>query len=165
MERRVADNAVGRRDLYTDDAQVLWRPLVAYDHATVDHAERYVDGRVHTNGIENFWALLKRGLHGTYVSVEPFHLFRYLDERVFAYNLRELDDYGRFEAVLSTISGRRLTAAELTGARLVLSLLVQFRFRTGRFAVVLKLLELLGLFRRIRRRCSLRCGFLRMPIS
>jgi hypothetical protein len=54
-----------------------------YERATVDHAEKYVDGQVHTNGIENFWALLKRGLHGPYVSVEPFHLFRYLDERGF----------------------------------------------------------------------------------
>ena len=59
-----------------------------YDHRTVDHAVQYVDGQVHTNYIENFWALLKRGLHGTYISVEPFHLFRYLDERVFTFNLR-----------------------------------------------------------------------------
>ena len=75
---------------------------------------RYVDGRVHTNGIENFWALLKRGLHGTYVSVAPEHLFRYLDERVFTFNLRDLTDLGRFTAVLSAVSGRRLTYAELT---------------------------------------------------
>jgi transposase-like protein len=83
-----------------------------YSHETVDHVERYVDG---TNGIENFWSLLKRGLHGTYVSVEPFHLFRYLDERVFTYNLRDHTDYGRFEAALSSVSGRRLTYTEVTG--------------------------------------------------
>jgi hypothetical protein len=83
-----------------------------YSHETVDHVERYVDGRVHTNGIENFWSLLKRGLHGTYVSVEAFHLFRYLDERVFTYNQRGLGDYGRFEAVLGAVTGRRLTYAE-----------------------------------------------------
>jgi transposase-like protein len=88
-----------------------------YAHETVDHAECYVDGRVHTNGLENFWSLLKRGLNGTYVSVEPFHLFRYLDERVFTYNLRDRNDTGRFEALLSTISGRRLTWAELVGER------------------------------------------------
>jgi transposase-like protein len=88
-----------------------------FQHETVDHAECYVDGQVHTNGIENFWSLLKRGLHGTYVSVEPFHLFRYLDERVLTYNLRDLNDYGRFEAVLSHVSGRRLTWAEVTGTR------------------------------------------------
>lgn len=86
-----------------------------YSHETVDHVERYVDGRVHTNGIENFWSLLKRGLHGTYVSVEPFHLFRYLDERVFTYNQRGLGDYGRFEAVLAAVAGRRLTYAGVTG--------------------------------------------------
>jgi transposase-like protein len=86
-----------------------------YDHETVNHIETYVEGRVHTNGIENFWSLLKRGLHGTYVSVEPFHLFRYLDERVFTFNLRGLTDFGRFEAVLGAAAGRRLTYAEVTG--------------------------------------------------
>jgi len=85
-----------------------------YSHKTVDHAEKYVDGRVHTNGLENLWSLVKRGLHGTYVSVDPSHLFRYLDERVFTYNLRDLDDYGRFAAVLRRAAGRRLTYAELT---------------------------------------------------
>ena len=85
-----------------------------YSHRTVDHAERYVDGRVHTNGLENFWSLVKRGLHGTYVSVDPSHLGRYLDERVFTFNLRDLDDYGRFAAVLRRAAGRRLTYAELT---------------------------------------------------
>jgi ISXO2-like transposase domain len=81
----------------------------------VDHAERYVDGQVHTNFMENFSALLRRGLHGTYISVEPFHLYRYLDERVFTFNLRELDDHGRFRKVLRAATGRRLTYAELTG--------------------------------------------------
>jgi hypothetical protein len=81
----------------------------------VDHAERYVDGHVHTNRMENFWSLVKRGLNGTYISVEPFHLFRYLDERLFTFNLRELDDYGRFEGVLRAVAGRRLTYEGLTG--------------------------------------------------
>lgn len=74
-----------------------------------------MDGQVHTNHMENFWSLLKRGLHGTYISVEPFHLFRYLDERVFTFNLRDMNDYGRFTAVLRACAGRRLTYAELTG--------------------------------------------------
>jgi transposase-like protein len=86
-----------------------------YDHRVVDHAETYVDGQVHTNYMENFWALLKRGLHGTYISVEPFHLFRYLDERVFTFNLRDLTDLGRFEMVMRACVGRRLTYAELIG--------------------------------------------------
>jgi transposase-like protein len=89
--------------------------LAGFEHRTVDHAERYVDGVVHTNGLENFWSLLKRGLHGTYISVQPFHLFRYLDERAFTFNERHLDDRGRFELVLRYVAGRRLTYAQLTG--------------------------------------------------
>jgi len=81
----------------------------------VDHAVLYVDGQVHTNYMENFWSLLKRGLHGTYISVEPFHLFRYLDERVFTFNMRDMNDYGRFTTVLRAATGRRLTYAGLTG--------------------------------------------------
>jgi transposase-like protein len=86
-----------------------------FDHRTVNHAVQYVDGLVHTNVIENFWALLKRGLHGTYISVRPFHLYRYLDERMFTFNERELDDLGRFDKVVDGIAGRRLTYARLTG--------------------------------------------------
>jgi len=91
-----------------------------YAHKVVDHAERYVDGQVHTNGLENFWSLLKRGIAGTYVSVEPFHLFRYLDEQVFRYNNRAtkdnpLNDADRFDMVVRKIFGKRLTFASLTG--------------------------------------------------
>ena len=84
-------------------------------HNVIDHAERYVDGNVHTNKIENFWSLLKRGLKGTYVSVEPFHLFRYLDEQAYRFNERKLNDGERFIGVASSVLGRRLTYAELTG--------------------------------------------------
>ncbi|MGH9692021.1 MAG: transposase [Candidatus Acidiferrales bacterium] len=83
--------------------------------------EKYVNGRVHANGLENFWSLLKRGLGGTYVAVEPFHLFRYVDEQAFRYNNREdangkkLTDAQRFEVALSQIAGKRLTFAEVTG--------------------------------------------------
>ena len=70
---------------------------------------------MHTNTLENFWSLLKRGIHGTYVSVEPFHLHRYLDEQTFRYNLRKLDDAGRFKAVLGQIVDKRLTYDELIG--------------------------------------------------
>ncbi len=81
----------------------------------VDHAERYVDGHVHTNGLENFWSLLKRGIKGTYVSVEPYHLFRYLDEQAFRFNEREGVDGERFQKALGSVAGRRLTYSELTG--------------------------------------------------
>src|SRR5258707_12839501 len=87
-----------------------------FAHQVIDHAESYVDGQVHTNGLENFWSLLKRGLKGTYVSVEEFHLFRYLDEQMFRYNFRKLPhDGARFEHVASHILGKRLTYAEVTG--------------------------------------------------
>ena len=87
-----------------------------YQHAVVNHAVEYVNGNVHTNTIENFWSLLKRGLHGTYVSVEPFHLFRYLDEQAFRYNnRREMNDRERFDVVASQVAGKRLTYSDLTG--------------------------------------------------
>jgi transposase-like protein len=102
--------------LYTD-ALLSYSGLASdYAHKVVDHAVEYVNGRVHTNGLENFWSLLKRGIAGTYVSVEPFHLFRYLDEQTFRYNNRkDMDDAGRFSAVLSQVTGKRLTYAEVTG--------------------------------------------------
>jgi transposase-like protein len=87
-----------------------------FTHQVIDHAVAYVDGQVHTNGLENFWSLLKRGLNGTYVSVEPFHLFRYVDEQAFRYNNREdMDDSDRFVLALSRITGKRLTYEHLTG--------------------------------------------------
>jgi len=103
--------------IYTD-ALMSYQGLreQGFEHQVIDHAEKYVDGQVHTNGLENFWSLLKRGLKGTYVSVEEFHLFRYLDEQMFRYNLRELPhDGARFEHVASHIFGKRLTYAEVTG--------------------------------------------------
>lgn len=114
LQGHIAGHVAPGAAIYTDKHSGYSGLEATYTHRTVDHAERYVDGRAHTNGLENFWSVLKRGLHGTYVSVEPFHLFRYLDERLFSYNLRELDDYGRFAAVLRAAAGRRLTYAELT---------------------------------------------------
>ena len=100
------------------DALKSYEGLDEFQHEVIDHAVAYVNGEVHTNGLENFWSLLKRGLHGTYVSVEPFHLFRYLDEQVFRFNERRDPggDAGRFVQVLRTIVGRRLTYKGLTGA-------------------------------------------------
>ncbi|HJP91715.1 MAG TPA: IS1595 family transposase [Pyrinomonadaceae bacterium] len=86
-----------------------------YIHNVIDHAEKYVDGHIHTNGIENFWSLLKRCINGTYVSVEPFHLFRYLDEQTFRFNARFANDRERFEKVTERLAGKRLTYKELTG--------------------------------------------------
>lgn len=106
--------------LYTD-AMLGYSGLESeFAHQVIDHAVEYVHGRVHTNGMENFWSLLKRGLNGTYVSVEPFHLFRYLDEQCFRFNNRAtkdnpLNDSDRFYMAMSQVSGKRLTYKEVTG--------------------------------------------------
>lgn len=98
------------------DSWMAYRGLSAdFIHRFVDHATEYVHGQIHTNGIENFWSLLKRALHGTYVSVEPFHLHRYVDEQAFRYNERFGKDGDRFLTVLRGIVGRRLTYKALTG--------------------------------------------------
>jgi transposase-like protein len=87
-----------------------------YQHAVINHAVEYVRGNVHTNTMENFWSLLKRGLHGTYISVEPYHLFRYIDEQAFRYNNRnDMNDADRFTLALSQVTSKRLTYKELTG--------------------------------------------------
>jgi len=116
LQREVRDHVEAGSALYSD-ALLSYEGLSAdYAHQVIDHAVAYVDGRVHTNGLENFWSLLKRGINGTYVSVEPFHLFRYLDEQSFRYNNRkELDDAGRFEMVMGSVFGKRLTWNQLTG--------------------------------------------------
>jgi transposase-like protein len=103
-------------NVYTD-ALLSYEGLNAdYVHAIIDHAERYVDGQVHTNGCENFWSLLKRAIRGTYVSVEPFHLFRYLDEQAFRFNTRKLTDAARFAVTAAAAFGKRLTWNGLTAS-------------------------------------------------
>jgi transposase-like protein len=120
LQTEVLKNVKYGSRVYTDNAvpydKLHWR----YVHEVVNHAEEYVRGQVHTNGLENFWSLLKRNLKGTYVCVEPFHLERYVDEQVFRYNNRAtkenpLKDSDRFLLALSQVSGKRLTFAELTG--------------------------------------------------
>jgi transposase-like protein len=102
--------------LYTDALPSYSGLAQQYAHQVVDHAVEYVNGRIHTNGLENFWSLLKRGISGTYVSVEPFHLFRYLDEQTFRYNNRKnKNDQARFELAMRNVFGKRLTYLELTG--------------------------------------------------
>jgi transposase-like protein len=115
LQGEVRENVEPGSEVFTDALESYKGLDPEYVHEFIDHAEKYVEGKVHTNGLENFWSLLKRCFHGTYVHAEPFHLFRYLDERLLAYNLRELSDYGRFATVLKAAAGRRLTYAELTG--------------------------------------------------
>lgn len=111
----------GKSTIYTDGA-TGYDCLAKQDfvHEAVNHVDEYVRGQVHTQGIENFWSLFKRGLKGTYVAVEPFHLDRYADEQAFRYNNRAtkdnpVDDGDRFMLAVSQIAGKRLTYAELTG--------------------------------------------------
>jgi transposase-like protein len=103
------------------DALKSYEGLDEFQHQVVDHAVEYVRWSVHTNGLENFWSLVKRGLNGTYISVEPFHLFRYLDEQVFRYNFRKgedgepLKDAQRFDIAVRQIVDKRLSWDRLTG--------------------------------------------------
>lgn len=102
--------------LYSDTAMAYLKlDAKEWEHLMVDHAEKYVEGQVHTNGIENFWSLFKRGLKGTYVQVHADHLWRYLDEQVMRFNARGGEDADRFLAVARGVIGKRLTYAELTG--------------------------------------------------
>lgn len=100
--------------LYSD-ALKSYDGLNEFEHQVIDHAVAYVDGKVHTNGLENFWSLLKRGINGTYVSVEPFHLFRYLDEQAYRFNNRKMSDAERFDIAVKGVVGKRLTFDQLTG--------------------------------------------------
>src|SRR5207247_410744 len=106
--------------LYTDTTQQYGKGRLPklYQHEMINHAREYVRGQVHTNSLENFWSLLKRAIKGTYVSVDPFHLFRYVDEQVHRFNHRDTNDRSRFVSVLAAIVGKRLTYADLTGANL-----------------------------------------------
>jgi transposase-like protein len=120
LHAAVKEHVQAGAKLHTDDFFGYWGLYKDFTHEIVNHAETYVNGKIHTNGIENFWALLKRGLSGTYVAVEPFHLFRYLDEQSFRYNNRgnkekPVNDGERFEMLLSQVAGKRLTYSALTG--------------------------------------------------
>jgi len=117
LQGTVRDNVLPGGNVYTDALPSYDGLSEDYVHQVIDHAEKYVDGQVHTNGLENFWSLLKRALKGTYVSVEPFHLFRYLDEQAFRFNNRkDMNDADRFSAVICGIVGRRLTYKDLIAA-------------------------------------------------
>lgn len=111
VRRRVRYGAT----IYTDEAAAYQSLAFTHWHKAVDHAKRYVEGEIHTNGIENFWSLLKRALGGTYIAVAPFHLHRYAAEQVFRFNKRIGNDWQRFEQTLRQIGGKRLTFRVLTG--------------------------------------------------
>jgi len=122
LQNMILNHLADGSTIYTDNASAYDRLPAAqqFVHETVNHVEEYVRGQVHTQGIENFWSLLKRGLRGTYVAVEPFHLDRYVSEQVFRFNNRAtkdnpLNDSDRFDIAVRQIVGKRITFAELTG--------------------------------------------------
>ena len=111
----IQENIENDSEVFTDQA-IIYRDLwEKYVHATVNHSIEYVRGNVHTNSIENFWSLLKRTIKGTYISVSPAHLQKYVEEQMFRYNEREGTDQFRFVRMLELISGKRLTYSELIG--------------------------------------------------
>src|SRR5581483_3647766 len=102
--------------VFTDELQAYFGLQADYAHDVINHAECYAVDNIHTNGLENFWSLMKRHLRGTYVCVEPFHLFRYMDEQAFRFNTRRsMTEAERFDKAVSQVVGKRLTYAELTG--------------------------------------------------
>jgi transposase-like protein len=111
----VRNHVEGGAVVYTDAHTSYIGLDDAYIHNVINHAHEYVNGHIHTNGLENFWALLKRSIKGTYISVEPFHLFRYLDEQAFRFNKRKGTDADRFAALVSLITGKRLEYKQLIG--------------------------------------------------
>jgi len=116
LQKRVREHVEAGSALFTDELKSYEELASDYRHAVINHAIEYVNGNIHTNGTENYWSLFKRGLRGTYVSVEPFHLFRYLDEQSFRYNYRkDMTDSDRFHLAVRQIVGKRLTWAEVTG--------------------------------------------------
>jgi transposase-like protein len=117
LHAEVRSNVEPGAELFTDGHRGYNGLHQEYIHQVIDHAEKYVDGQIHTNGIENFWSLLKRGIKGTYVSVEPFHLFRYLDEQTFRFNERKGKDADRFIKTVRQVAGKRLTFDELTSKK------------------------------------------------
>ena len=116
LQGHVRDHVAAGSAIFTDELKSYEGLSPEFQHAVINHAVEYVNGNVHTNTMENFWALLKRNLKGTYISVEPFHLFRYLDEQAFRFNNRlPMEDGDRFSYLVRKIVGKRLTYAQLIG--------------------------------------------------
>lgn len=115
LHNQVTKHVESGSHVYTDALRSYNQLDREYIHSVINHAEKYVDGQVHTNGVENFWSLLKRTINGTYVSIEPFHLFRYLDEQTFRFNTRKGNDSERFQRAMEQVTGKRLTYKEVTG--------------------------------------------------
>lgn len=115
LEEHVNNHVEVGSVVYSDGLKSYGNLANQFVHSVIDHAEKYVEGNIHVNGIENFWSLLKRTIKGTYVSVEPYHLFRYLDEQSFRFNNRKVKDSDRFIKAAQNITDKRVTYKQLTG--------------------------------------------------
>lgn len=115
LQPKVREHVSAGSNVLTDAHAAYLGLSPDFVHEFVDHAECYAKGHVHTNGLENFWSLLKRCIHGTYVAIEPFHLYRYLDEQSFRYNCRKRTDAERFGIAVAGTPGKKLTYRELIG--------------------------------------------------
>ncbi len=121
LHTQIRDNVLAGSAIFTDELKSYNGLSEEFQHEVINHAVEYANGNVHTNGMENFWSLVKRQLHGTYISVEPYHLYRYLDEQAFRFNTRrdaigeQVTDAERFHHVCRKLAGRRLTWNKLTG--------------------------------------------------
>jgi transposase-like protein len=102
-------------NVFTDACRSYRQLSPDFAHQFVDHVEKYVEGAVHTNGLENFWCLFKRCIKGTHVSVDPVHLQAYVDSEAFRFNNRKTNDGGRFTTALPGAVGRRLAYKALIG--------------------------------------------------
>ncbi len=118
LEKEIRKAVKPNSYVYTDELASYDKLKQEYIHEVIDHAREYARGQVHTNGLESFWSLLKRTIRGTYVSIDPFHVFRYLDEQVFRFNNRIASESDRFVRILQAVRGKRLTYRGLIGADL-----------------------------------------------
>ena len=117
LDPAIRENVEKGAEVMTDKLSSYYKLSDEYVHQVIDHAVSYAEGHVHTNGLENFWSLLKRGIRGTYVNVEPFHLFRYLDEQAFRFNERKDNDAGRFVKAVAGVLGKGLRYSSLIGKK------------------------------------------------
>lgn len=114
VQGNVREHVVKGSEVHTDALRSYIGMDADYVHKVVDHAICYAKDNVHTNGLENFWCLFKRAIKGTYISVAPFHLFRYLDEQAYRFNKRNGTDADRFQLAVASLTGKKLAYANLT---------------------------------------------------
>ncbi len=118
LQTVIGEHVEAGANLITDEHKAYMHLENTFKHEAINHSVEYVRGNIHTNGIENFWSLMKRTIKGTYVSIEASHLQRYVEEQCFRYNNRETTDLGRFMELIKSVSGKRITWDKLIGSQI-----------------------------------------------